>query len=56
MNLKTRLDQLENKCVGLAPLYLFKLDGELSEYQQNLIDKAEEEGRPVKVIQFEVIK
>ena len=55
MNLKTRLDQLENKCVGLAPLYLFKLDGELSAYQQNLIDKAETEGREVKVIDFVVV-
>ena len=56
MNLKTRLDQLENKCVGLAPLYLFKLDGELSEKQRTQISKAEAEGREVKVIQFEVIK
>ena len=56
MNLKSRLDQLENKCVGLVPLYIFKLDDDLSEHQQQQIDKAEAERRPVKVIRFEVIK
>ncbi|MDP2902993.1 MAG: hypothetical protein Q8N96_07770 [Methylovulum sp.] len=50
MNLKNRLIQLESRCVGLIPLYIFKLDGELLEQQQAQIDKAEAEGREVKVI------